>query len=411
MHGFLVYCYERVYVIYVWLNTRLRFILTFLSIVQEIHLWGTWSNCGHSVCYVCAIRLVLMKPRKLRSRCCLCKRASKRVLIGAASRPPVAEDVPTHTETLPIRRKRLHVDCADKVSYERVGELLKATCNVCGLEAPSYAELANHTRRAHALSHCDVCVTHRPLFMREQALFTAKELSNHMSTERRDDSEVNHGHPICYLCCIYTYDSEALLNHVQNKHVMCGLCDHNGMEWVFFKDFAAFLQHCRLKHALCEACVSSGSYDTAIHDSPADLKVHQITCPKKHHYQLSPYKPPPQIKRQPTGLRLLMGNHGWTMERPPVWSRFRLKDLSRTVEWVAAQLQRDERVNPKGRGSSGTAIGEATLRGKRATAGSGAGRVRRRTSAASTTTASQHQPRPRTTRTTAAPRFRGNGAR
>eukprot|EP01061_Rhynchopus_euleeides_P002478 TRINITY_DN11903_c0_g1_i1.p1 TRINITY_DN11903_c0_g1~~TRINITY_DN11903_c0_g1_i1.p1 ORF type:complete len:444 (+),score=112.29 TRINITY_DN11903_c0_g1_i1:62-1393(+) len=364
---------------------------------DEILLWGTWSNCGHSVCYICAIRLVLMKPRKMRHRCCLCKRTSKRVLIGT-SRVQM-EDV-QKLETLPIRRRRLHVDCADKLSYERVGELLKATCNVCGLEAPSYAELANHTRRAHSLSHCDVCVAHRPLFMREQSLFTAKELSSHMSTERRDDSEVNHGHPICYLCCIYTYDSEALLNHVQNKHVMCGLCDHNGMEWVFFKDFAAFLQHCRLKHALCEACVSSGSYDTAIHDSVSDLKVHQLTCPKKHRYQLTPYKPPPQIKRQPTGLRLLMGNHGWTMERPPVWSRFRMKDVSKTVEWVAAQLQRDERVQTKGRACVG-----GSLRAKR----TATGRVRSQheaTSSPSAPTASRS-----TVRSSTSSRVRGTGSR
>ncbi|KAJ9467448.1 E3 ubiquitin-protein ligase hel2 [Diplonema papillatum] len=291
---------------------------------KDVELWGTWSRCGHSVCWVCAIRMAMQKKEKALHKCCYCQRTSRSVLIGGGKEGPPAKP----RRVVVSSKQRNVVDCADEDTWARVKLLVRHTCRICSRWFDSYRALTAHTRGAHFVAPCDVCAENRPLFPKEQTLFTAWRLQAHMSTAEYDRSEVNHGHPICYLCNTYTYDSEALLTHVQSRHIACGLCTRT--ERVFFKNRPAFREHCRLKHAVCETCAATLGFEAAVYATQAALHAHRKRCTRRL---------PPHVGRQPihyddsTGLRLLVGPTGWSMEKPANWNSPNLKCGFRTLQW------------------------------------------------------------------------------
>ena len=132
-------------------------------------------QCGHAVCHECGLRLRVL-PNMAGQKCPLCNGASPTLyLVHHPS--PGCSDFRSLCEDCEIWDNEWQFATNSRVVLELVDELRAARCRQC--DAPSFpcsTDLQAHLKQKHKLQFCALCIEHRPLFMSERILYTAKEL-------------------------------------------------------------------------------------------------------------------------------------------------------------------------------------------------------------------------------------------
>uniref|UniRef100_A0A7S4LDR0 RWD domain-containing protein n=2 Tax=Eutreptiella gymnastica TaxID=73025 RepID=A0A7S4LDR0_9EUGL len=196
-----------------------------------------------------------------------------------------------------------------RVVLELVDELRAARCRQC--DAPSFpcsTDLQAHLKQKHKLQFCALCIEHRPLFMSERILYTAKELEMHNKLEGRcsKDPPQFRGHPECHFCQKRYYDVEALLQHLYADHLQCPLCSTGDQDpFLFYKDIRALADHCRGKHFLCEEEGCPVPVVQRVFDTQLDLRTH-----RSHYHQSA------QSSRKGKSKAMSLGELGNQSARP-----------------------------------------------------------------------------------------------
>eukprot|EP01129_Flabellula_baltica_P007695 TRINITY_DN3009_c0_g1_i1.p1 TRINITY_DN3009_c0_g1~~TRINITY_DN3009_c0_g1_i1.p1 ORF type:complete len:622 (-),score=121.26 TRINITY_DN3009_c0_g1_i1:31-1896(-) len=166
------------------------------------------------------------------------------------------------------------------VSQELLDLILAPTqfkCPNCDKSFKTINALKNHLGDAHRLYYCQTCLEKRKCFLSEQELYTAKQLKKHATFG--DPSKGMKPHPVCKFCPeIRIYDDEELYEHCKD-HLTCFLCDKNGIEWQYFRDYNHLEQHFEINHYLCPDPVCKSAKMIAF-DSELEYKAHLLKCHK-----------------------------------------------------------------------------------------------------------------------------------
>eukprot|EP00929_Paragymnodinium_shiwhaense_P068281 TRINITY_DN34312_c1_g1_i2.p1 TRINITY_DN34312_c1_g1~~TRINITY_DN34312_c1_g1_i2.p1 ORF type:complete len:452 (+),score=84.87 TRINITY_DN34312_c1_g1_i2:811-2166(+) len=109
-------------------------------------------------------------------------------------------------------------------------------------------------------------------------------------------------HAKCEFCKRHFYCHEDLLEHMHKVHHLCGLCERQGREGEFFKDYGYLSKHYEEQHWVCkhDSC-RRGPYTLVAFQTEDELCVHEAT---QHSSGLSASK----AKKQGVRLNLQVGS-------------------------------------------------------------------------------------------------------
>lgn len=114
--------------------------------------------------------------------------------------------------------------------------------------------LCTHLRVDHNnASYCNVCLEYRPVFLREQKVYTAAELSKHFKGQLEEKDDGFTGHPRCLFCNRMLYDADSLLKHMnQTQHVTCDFCNIGEFKFTYYRDHESLYRHYEACHRICK---------------------------------------------------------------------------------------------------------------------------------------------------------------
>lgn len=174
--------------------------------------------CGHSgACHVCELRRrVIYKKRD----CQFCRAPLDQLIIA---RPAAAGGAPLDFAALLDGRTQSEYDKEWAVTFAQRADrsatraaLAEPRCATCAAGPFGSVEgLRAHTRSAHGLEYCAVCLAGAPRFLSEHAPMAPAALRAHAAE-----------HPACALCPgVRLFDAEALEKHMADAHWRCTLCE------------------------------------------------------------------------------------------------------------------------------------------------------------------------------------------
>ena len=202
-------------------------------ICAEESLHFAVGACDHPVCGECALKLRVLYDDK---RCPVCKAGVGRsAIVAGATTPFAAIDFGALAHD---RQWGVFLDGSAQAEY---AQLKQIACPECDGTFDTLPALRSHCSSAHQLSYCKICLEHRKVFLRDQRLMKRDELREHMAQE----------HPACQFCKRSFYDNDALFAHMTDRHHTCPVCERNGVQFLYFKDYANLEDHFRSEHFLC----------------------------------------------------------------------------------------------------------------------------------------------------------------
>ncbi|KAJ9455916.1 E3 ubiquitin-protein ligase hel2 [Diplonema papillatum] len=245
---------------------------TCIFCAEETKIWGK-LDCGHhNACWKCVLKLRYKTSDESKAKLCQqCQQPSDGVYLFEDDADQDNAEAPV------VDRIWQDVVCESEKIRENVSYLRDLFCpkwEQCKTYDAfrSMVDLKQHLDREHGLQFCGICLAHRPLFLSEQTLFTKAQFKKHESTDQRADSDPSnfYGHPPCYFCSgARMYDTEALYNHMHQKHFLCDICERSadGKKMVFYKDTRELVLHWRDSHIYCERCHEEKADNPSYHPS------------------------------------------------------------------------------------------------------------------------------------------------
>ena len=136
-------------------------------------------------------------------------------------------------------------------------------------------KLYNHLRSKHGKFLCQLCVDHKRDFVSALPRMSAAELRKHESNGDGIESGFK-GHPLCQFCKPKRfYDLMLLHDHLNKEHYKCHICEKDGKQNQFFKDYNSLNRHFDKEHFLCHdpQCLMARF---VVFSSEIDLRAHEI---------------------------------------------------------------------------------------------------------------------------------------
>ena len=106
--------------------------------------------------------------------------------------------------------------------------------------------LLAHIKEKHQRTFCVLCYVNKRDYLSVLPRYTPSELSSHLKS-----GDGVTGHALCEFCNVHFYDLEALHKHLNRKHYRCHLCDAQGKENQYFRDYGKIERHFEKAHFLC----------------------------------------------------------------------------------------------------------------------------------------------------------------
>ena len=143
----------------------------------------------------------------------------------------------------------------------------------------TFHQLRDHTRKAHDLVYCDICIENLKLFPSEFKAYTRQDLIRH----RRDgdpDDKSHKGHPLCKFCDERYLDNDALHSHLRKNHFWCHFCENDGRQ-EYYDNYTLLRQHFKKDHYLCEEGQCKHEKFTSVFRTKLDLQAHRASTHTK----------------------------------------------------------------------------------------------------------------------------------
>ncbi|CUI14074.1 zinc finger protein, putative [Bodo saltans] len=233
-----------------------------LVCAEPCAILGVFANCGHFLCYSCALRIHALDGKG----CPVCRVTSTQLYV--TMRAPKEEDgfdvevelADMKDGTLCIQDKFLKCVIDNQKLAEHVRKLYEFTCPMAqcwrnGQQEPFVQEqmLRDHLQYDHQLRYCRVCLKDRRVFLSEQHVYLEKEYDQHLQGRCPIDSSSFQGHPPCKFCNNERhYDGEHLLKHMQHAHFSCDVCNRGEFTFTYYKNRDKLLEHFQRAHKLCD---------------------------------------------------------------------------------------------------------------------------------------------------------------
>ena len=228
-------------------------------------------GCGHaSYCGECAIR-----ARKLfgDTKCPICKDESSWLWITSnlVDQTPLAE--PPDLDS-----SGGFAFAAPELEFA-AASLQTIACSECEAVHDTMLALKTHAHAVHRSVLCEICLEARPCFIREQRLYTQKQLSYHVShgdAPRGNDAKLL-PHERCRLCKKLLFDSTALRKHLRESHFACPICERiGGAHSADFSDLIQLTRHFRDVHFFCEYEECAERHFENVFESEFELQLHVL---------------------------------------------------------------------------------------------------------------------------------------
>lgn len=216
--------------------------------------------CGHYTCYSCGLRIHSLS----RNGCPVCRKQGDGLPI-ITQVVSEEEEQYSQSEIAELRRVTVQdrqlqcVITGDQLAAE-VAKLYEYSCPIAscwcrGAQDPflELAMLKDHLEVEHKLAYCEVCLTHRPVFLCEQLAYSPAALQQHVDGHCSADHLSFTGHPQCKFCKKRRfYDGEALLRHMQESHFTCDVCNRGQFTFTFYATRQKLDQHFQSCHKICD---------------------------------------------------------------------------------------------------------------------------------------------------------------
>lgn len=254
--------------------------------------------CDHRLCLRCAHRARALYGNR---RCVVCNQELEEMIVvpaadtGAAFKRSVASTAHSiDSEKADLWDANAGLRYTDRTAWDQMCRLLIPTCAACGFTTTGVVDLVQHVRHKHP-NHtlCEVCVGSGRKYWTELVLYPLRLRAPHTrpvhsSLERRASpgiaditlrDHLRSEHAACRFCKRHFYDDDDLYEHLTKTHESCMLCEREGIQYVYYRNFAALEEHYRTAHYVCEAPSCRGLVFATL----LDLQVHyRRHCPESN---------------------------------------------------------------------------------------------------------------------------------
>lgn len=245
------------------------------------------TPCEHDdICGVCHLRLRFLHGDK---KCPICKSENERLIVDADPTKRFAEYPMWGDEIGAEFTHRKDVGMFfETVYYEHeVLPLFGYGCQKCDWTAEQEMDsqskkhtplrwLQDHLRTQHRLTLCTLCVDHKRDFVAQLPRWTPSQLQKHL---RQGDGPMSGfiGHPVCEFCKPKRfYDLAFLHQHLHKEHYKCHVCEKQGLDNQFFKNYKSLEKHFDQQHFLCHDVQCLGAR-FVVFDNELDLRGHELS--------------------------------------------------------------------------------------------------------------------------------------
>ena len=256
--------------------------------------------CGHDdICGVCHLRLRHLHDDK---KCPICKTPNDTVIVDN-DETKTFEDYPRWGDDIGAGfayKADVGMFFEEKYYHESIVPLYEFSCNKCDFKVDDSIFvnqhlnnddddenknggkkkkkkprrlLLDHLRVKHRLVMCQLCIDHKRDFISQLPRFKPHQLQTHMRNGDGPGSGFN-GHPICEFCRPKRfYDVNFLYQHLHKEHYKCHICEKQGKDNQWFKNYGSLARHFEREHFLCQhpMCLEARF---VVFENELDLKAH-----------------------------------------------------------------------------------------------------------------------------------------
>jgi hypothetical protein len=205
-------------------------------------------KCGHnSTCAVCFLRIRSVLKDK---GCPVCKQELENVVCCSPSAEPYESYGVEGCEYVPgfLYDHKSSIFFPPPYYRKYIEPLWKCVCSICNTAKRDLKSLRLHVIHEHKMHMCNLCLEFKQSFPSEQVIYTQKDYDTHLRCGNGDGSE---GHPVCEFCKKRYYDKHDLFVHLSKDHYTCFLCEKEGIQYRYFKDYNALQSHLTKSHYAC----------------------------------------------------------------------------------------------------------------------------------------------------------------
>jgi hypothetical protein len=137
--------------------------------------------------------------------------------------------------------------------------------------------LEDHLKNQHRLHMCRLCIDHKRDFVARLPRMTHNQLQNHLKNGDGPKSGFN-GHPVCEFCRPKRfYDLNYLHQHLHKEHYKCHICEKQGLDNQWFKNYRSLERHFDKQHFLCHdvQCLAARFM---VFENELDLRGHELSA-------------------------------------------------------------------------------------------------------------------------------------
>ena len=241
------------------------------------------AQCGHNdICGKCHLRLRFLHEDK---KCPICKTNNEAIIVDSDSQKSF-DDYPRWGDEIGggfVHREDVGMFFESQYYYSDILPLFGFTCKDCDFESEVETSkktplklLQEHLKNQHRSALCQLCVDNKRDFVSCLPRMTTKQLQNHLKNGDGPTSGF-FGHPLCQFCKPKRfYDLAALHQHLHKEHYKCHVCEKQGLNNQFFKNYKSLERHFDQQHFLCHdvQCLAARF---VVFENEIDLRGHEMS--------------------------------------------------------------------------------------------------------------------------------------
>ena len=252
--------------------------------------------CQHDdICGVCHLRLRYLHNDQ---KCPICKQHNDQVIVDKSNTNTDTDNKKYHDYTQwgdneigpgYVYRDDVHMFFERTYFETEIVPLFASACNVCDFivdetttqstskKNSAQRILEDHIKNQHRLQMCRLCIDHKRDFIARLPRMTHNQLQNHLRNGDGPTSGFN-GHPVCEFCRPKRfYDLNYLHQHLHKEHYKCHICEKQGKDNQWFKNYISLERHFDKSHFLCHdvQCLSARFM---VFENELDLRAHEMSA-------------------------------------------------------------------------------------------------------------------------------------